>query len=771
VPVVERSRPLEGIRVFDWTIYGVGPFAGVMLGALGADVIKVEQPGGDPQLRDETRQGGMSTMYINQNLCKRSVVLDLKQEADRARAIELLATCDVFLNNMRPGTPERSGLGYAAVRRIAPQIVYCVATGWGSTGPMADVGGVDLLAQAFSGVAGITGPPGGDAELYRQLGNLDYSTSSYIVAAVLEALYARARSGRGAEISLSLLEAAVSVQATRLVELLLAGAAAPRLGSSTTTNAPDGAFRTADSKFLTVSVVSDAQWQRLCVALERPDLGERSDLATNAGRVQLRGELERTLAPVFGGAHSVWWSLQLARNRVPHAIASDFAALRDHAQVRANGYLVEVPTRWGNVLTGAPPWTFSDARVELFAAPLPGEDTESVFQGLAEDEPKASSDVPGGPDLGAPYAGVRVLDLSSGIAGPYCTHLLARGGASVVKLERPEGDHLRAWEPQTLAGDSAAYAFVNGGKTIVRAASDREYESIAVAPEDPFDVVVVDVAGGRGPSATRLRRLNERVIVCAVSGYGERGPLAGIPASELTCQALAAVPAGLGRIGEAPVRIGADIASTVAGVHAFQAITAALIVRERSGLGQRVGVSPLRSMIFLKSFHWGALGNPDSWGVTHIHQSWTRQPNHGYRTADGRVAFVWYRGDPESFRAFLDEVGLTERVRDDARFAAGARPTSALGTHGDSCVEIYESAFAHMTTAEAISALERAGAYAVPVLDHTDLVAHPQFVALELLEPGHDGSDPRLPRRPWRTSHGSSAPVAQHASATERSGT
>jgi crotonobetainyl-CoA:carnitine CoA-transferase CaiB-like acyl-CoA transferase len=345
-------QPLEGVRVFDWTIYGVGPFAGVMLGALGADVIKVEPPGGEPQLRDETRQAGMSTMYINQNLCKRSVTLDLKEATDRARALDLLATCDVFLNNMRPGTPERLGLGYEHVRDVAPGIVYCTASGWGSSGPMAGLGGVDLLAQAFSGVAGITGPVGGEPEFYRQLGNLDYSTSSYIVSGVLEALFARERTGCGAEITLSLLEAAVSVQATRLAELLSAGAPAPRLGAGTTTNAPDGVFPTADGKYLAVSVVSDDQWTRLCDAVGWSGLRERQDLATNAGRIAARSELDDGLRSVFGAAHSEWWGIQLARHAVPHAVVSDFAAMRHNPQVRANGFLVTVPTRWGGILAG-----------------------------------------------------------------------------------------------------------------------------------------------------------------------------------------------------------------------------------------------------------------------------------------------------------------------------------------------------------------------------------------------------------------------------------
>jgi crotonobetainyl-CoA:carnitine CoA-transferase CaiB-like acyl-CoA transferase len=154
--------------------------------------------------------------------------------------------------------------------------------------------------------------------------------------------------------------------------------------------------------------------------------------------------------------------------------------------------------------------------------------------------------------------------------------------------------------------------------------------------------------------------------------------------------------------------------------------------------------------------------------VTHIHQSWTRQPNNGYRTADGRVAFVWYRPDPALFGTFLDELGLTERVRGDERFAAGPRPTTALGTHGDSCVEIYESAFASMTTAEVIGALERAGAYAVPVLDHAELVAHPQFRALDMLEEAHDGSARRLLRRPWMSRYGLGPAASEPVAASER---
>jgi crotonobetainyl-CoA:carnitine CoA-transferase CaiB-like acyl-CoA transferase len=758
---MSNARPLDGIRVFDWTIFGVGPFASTMLGALGADVIKIESPGRDPQLRSESFQRGMSTMYINQNLCKRSIQLDLAADEGRAQAFELLKTCDVFLNNMREGTPEKLGLSYERVAAVSPRIIYCIATGWGNRGPMAQLGNVDILAQAFSGMASITGSPNGPPEFYRQLGNLDYTTSNVIAAAILEALYARERTGEGRRLDLSLLEAAVAVQGTRLAEFLATETIIPRLGAANTARAPDQAFQSGDLRYFALSVETDAQWQRLCDALERPDLRGDERLCTNRGRVEHREELASELTRIFGTAPFEWWDLQLTRHRIPHAPFCDFTALKDNSQVRENRLLVKVPTRWGEIFSGAAPWSLSEETITLWTSPIPGGDTDEVLASVADQNsrssrrPHTAAAQTSSARTALPLEGLRVLDLTGGLAGPHCAQLLAAGGAVVVKLEPPAGDPTLAWLPAAADGQASVYLTLNHDKLVWRASTEAEYRRLAKRWAGVADVCLTDYvdSDGRKPpvSYSMATKGNPKLVYCSISGFGERGPLASVPASELPVQAIAAVAWGFGRPGGSPIRIGADIAALNAGVNAFQGIVASLYVRLRTGRGQRVAVSLLGSLLFVKSFHWGAFTAPDTWSTSLIHRSWTRPPVHGYRTLDGRVYFVWYRGDKEEFQSLLDDLDLGHLGHTDPRFQDGPGPSSGFGKYGDECVPIYEAAFASRTTAQVIEILNRHAAYAVPVLDHAQLVAHPQIEALQMLAPINiEGGRLRVLRRPWQ---------------------
>src|ERR671928_414147 len=177
--------PLAGLRVFDLTHAGVGPWATMLLAALGANTIKVEQPNGDTIRAMQPRYGGMAAVYLHCNLGKKGIVLDLKRADDRALAWRLAAEADVFAENMRWGTVQRLGFGYEAVSRCNPSIVYGNYPGWGGQGPYGDRGSADLTAQAFSGAAAITGQHNGTGELIRWYALHDFNASSYIVVATL----------------------------------------------------------------------------------------------------------------------------------------------------------------------------------------------------------------------------------------------------------------------------------------------------------------------------------------------------------------------------------------------------------------------------------------------------------------------------------------------------------------------------------------------------------------------------------------------------------
>jgi crotonobetainyl-CoA:carnitine CoA-transferase CaiB-like acyl-CoA transferase len=380
--------PLEGIRIFDLTIYMVGPWAAVQLGALGADVIHIEQPNVDPSTLGAgvpPKINGTSVGYITWNMNKRGLFLDLKTPQDRATAYELLKTCDVFMVNMRTGTADRLGLSYEAVAEINPQIVYCSITGFGETGPMATRPGADGQMQYFSGFWSTNGAKGGEREIYRHFTQMDGSTGNYAAQAILMGLLARKRSGRGQRIEVSMLRATTALQTARIGEYLATGEVAKPLGSAAFATAPDEAFLCEDSLYLGISVTNERDWRALCQAVDREDLLFDARFATNVDRVAHRDELSAILASIFRDKPQYRWMMQLTRAGVPCGYPMRFEELRYHPQVTENNYVIETDTSaWGRLYTGGPPWHFSETPARWTGTPLPGEHTGEVLDELQQ---------------------------------------------------------------------------------------------------------------------------------------------------------------------------------------------------------------------------------------------------------------------------------------------------------------------------------------------------------------------------------------------------
>jgi crotonobetainyl-CoA:carnitine CoA-transferase CaiB-like acyl-CoA transferase len=385
------AKVLDGIRVFDLTVAAVGPWATKLLGAMGADVIKVEAPGGDnlshavpPHIK------GASVLYISANHNKRMVELDLKKEPDRATALKIVEKSDVFVQNMRPGAAERLGLGYDPVASINPRIIYVAASAYGRTGPMASEAGIDPTVQAFCGWCGVTGPENGRGEMFRHLAHLDLTTATTITQAVLQALIARERTGRGQRIEIEMLTAAMALQTTRLAEYFATGIQPAPLGSAAATTAPHQAFECQDQKYIAVGVERDEQWAGLCRALKLDEAASDRRFTTNPLRVQNRGELAAILSERFKTRPLAWWMIRLAKEHVPNGPFMNFAELRFHPQVMQNGHIAEIDTpHWGRLCVEGLPWKFERAP----AGPIrpggkPGEHTREVLAelGIAEDQ-------------------------------------------------------------------------------------------------------------------------------------------------------------------------------------------------------------------------------------------------------------------------------------------------------------------------------------------------------------------------------------------------
>lgn len=376
---------LSGIRVADFSSFAVGPWAGTLLGAMGADVIKVENPGGDPLRAVMPRKHGYPTTSTTVNLNKRSVILNLKDAEQNRLALTLAARADVLIENYRAGVMSRLGLGYDVVSAENTGLIYCSSGSFGPRGPMARVGSTDPQGQAFSGFASLNGPPGVKAEINRHHAYIDMTTSFYLVQAILAALYHRQRSGRGQHIQTSQMHAAIALQTSRLGHYFATGKAPGPMGSAVPHVVPSQAFRARDGRWINVSVVTPGQWSSLCAALGRPELATDLRFATNAARVEHRAELVEILEAAIADAEGTFWLGRLEGAGVPCSSYLEYEDLLQHEHFRASPVLQEVTLPDDTpLLTSGLPWRFETLETRMSPAPEPGQDAEEVIGALRE---------------------------------------------------------------------------------------------------------------------------------------------------------------------------------------------------------------------------------------------------------------------------------------------------------------------------------------------------------------------------------------------------
>jgi crotonobetainyl-CoA:carnitine CoA-transferase CaiB-like acyl-CoA transferase len=391
-----RPGPLSGIRVFDLTLWMVGPWAGMRLGSLGADVIHIERPGTPPEQLGHVPPtvNGTSVGYLAWNMNKRGLGLDLKNPEHIAQALDVAATCDIFLVNMRPEVVARLGLGYDVVAERNPGIVYCDVTGWGHDGPMAQEPGSDGVIQGYTGFWSLNGT---DGEYYRHYTQMDASTGELTVVAALAALRHRRQTGQGQRIRVSMLKAAMYLQGMPL-GLSLAGEQLRPRGAASQFTAPDDIYTCVDQLQLGISVTTEEQWTRFCDVLGTPELAAEPRYATNAARLANSAALSQQLHAVIGARTRPYWLWRLRGRGVPYGYPLTFEDLRAHDQVRRLGLLPTVPTdTWGPLTTGGSPWVFSHFETAWTAPPLAGEHSAQILGEL----PERTSSVPGARPKGA----------------------------------------------------------------------------------------------------------------------------------------------------------------------------------------------------------------------------------------------------------------------------------------------------------------------------------------------------------------------------------
>jgi formyl-CoA transferase len=310
----EASLPLDGIRVLDLTHALAGPYCTMLLGDLGADVIKLEPPSGD-----HSRQwgppfiGSESSYFLSVNRNKRSVVLDLKQAAARSAARALALASDVLVESFKPGTAERLGLGPKELRKRKPDLVYASISGYGQNQPT--LAGYDQIAQGTSGLMSVTGTAEGPPlKVGVPVG--DITAGMFAAHAILAALVARARTGEGAYIDVALNDALLALHTYQAGRFFATGDAPGREGNHHPTTAPYGTFKVRDG-FINVAVGSDAQYQRFCEALDAPELASDPRFTTNAQRQAARAELTQEIERRLDNDSREAWLERLEQHGIP----------------------------------------------------------------------------------------------------------------------------------------------------------------------------------------------------------------------------------------------------------------------------------------------------------------------------------------------------------------------------------------------------------------------------------------------------------------------
>ena len=380
----QRTGPLAGVRVLDLSRILSGPFATMIFADLGAEVVKLENPltGDDTREWAPPYQGDQSAYFLAVNRNKRGIAVDLKGDRGREIAQRLAQRADVLVENFRPGTAARLGLGYEELAARNPRLIYASISGFGQTGPDAGEPGYDAIAQALGGLMSVTGEAGGEPV---RVGNsaADIGAGMWAVIGVLAALHSRQATGHGDWIDISLLDGQIAWLTYLAGGYFASGEVPRRYGSAHPTIVPYQALRTADGHLM-VAVGNDALWQRFAPLIGLPELVDDPRFATNPDRVVHRAELIPLIEAALAARGSSEWARELARTGVPAGAINTVDRALAHPQVAARHMVVtaEHPTAGTLRMTGSPIRSAHHTATVRLPPPLLGEHTSEVLADL-----------------------------------------------------------------------------------------------------------------------------------------------------------------------------------------------------------------------------------------------------------------------------------------------------------------------------------------------------------------------------------------------------
>jgi crotonobetainyl-CoA:carnitine CoA-transferase CaiB-like acyl-CoA transferase len=379
-----RSRPpLSGVRVIDMTRVLAGPFCTMSLGDMGAEVIKVEEPGkGDDTRGWPPFVHGEATYFLSVNRNKKSLTLDLKAPDGQEILRRLLAAADVVVENFRPGTMERLGFGYEVLRRANPRLIYCSISGFGESGPEAHRPGYDLIVQGESGVMDITGfPDGPPVKVGNSIGDLVAGMAA--AQGVTLALLSRSQTGKGQKVEIGMLDVMASLLTYQAGLYWNGGGQPARRGNEHPSIVPYEVFKAQDV-YITLGVANNSLWDRTCKALDRPDLIKDPRFDTEANRVTNRKVLVPLLNEILGARPADEWLARLDKAGVPAGRIKSVAEVCESAHLRARGMMVSLPhPKAGAITVMGVPLRLHDTPGRAQAAPpLLGQHTDEILTKL-----------------------------------------------------------------------------------------------------------------------------------------------------------------------------------------------------------------------------------------------------------------------------------------------------------------------------------------------------------------------------------------------------
>lgn len=374
--------PLHGLCVVALEQAVAAPFCSRQLADMGADVIKVERPdGGDFARSFDSALDGISAYFAWLNRGKRSIVLDLKRDEDRAALGKLVARADIFIHNLAPGSVERLGLGFDALSVAHPRLIWCGISGYGPDGPYRDKKAYDLLIQAESGVVSVTGIPDAPAKVGVSIA--DIAAGLYGYSSILTALWNRERTGYGERIDISMFECLTEWMMPPIYVWLGTGDILARAGVRHNMIVPYGAYRCADGS-VNFAIQNEREWSRFCTdVLYLPALVHDERFTANTQRLKNRAELEALIEQQFASLSVGEVIARLDGAEIANGAVNDVRAVASHTQLAERGRWVEVPSPNGMIPALLPPHNLMGVSPHMGAVPALGEHTQQVLAELA----------------------------------------------------------------------------------------------------------------------------------------------------------------------------------------------------------------------------------------------------------------------------------------------------------------------------------------------------------------------------------------------------